>query len=258
MGRASTSLWPRQWRKSSPPCKRRISSPDGKPVLTSRLLTSSWDAAEASDLVPVMNWRPALETNEKRASKFLRRMGRCTLPLRKGAASRLLLQLRFVRSCWENGCFGFEFSKLFRADKAHAAAGHVRSQNPGDIFHLSLARQSPVFVERALTHRKMNLAFEIEVSAINFFLGGAESLDDVPVAACTAQRVGALRSSPFHFDRDHDFLFSKKRSSASGCAPCAGALQARTPRTMTRTNHKTRATMRHTSGRSMSVSFKNC
>jgi hypothetical protein len=80
-----------------------------------------------------------------------------------------------------------------------------------DVFHLALACQSPVFVERALTHRKMNLAFEIEVPAKNFFLGGAKSLDDMPVAAGPAQRFGALRCSSFHFDGDHNFLFSKKR-----------------------------------------------
>src|SRR5258708_38463829 len=59
MGRASTSSWPRLWPRSSPPCKRQSSLPAAKPALTSRLLTSSWGAEEASDRVPAMNYHRA-------------------------------------------------------------------------------------------------------------------------------------------------------------------------------------------------------
>src|SRR5215471_13191805 len=81
----------------------------------------------------------------------------------------LVVLLRFVRSCGKNGRFGFDFPKLFRANETYTAAGHVGSKNPGDVFHFPLTSQSSVFIERALTHQKANLAFEIEVSAINFF-----------------------------------------------------------------------------------------
>src|SRR6516162_7513538 len=94
--------------------------------------------------------------------------------------------LRFVRSCGKNGCFGFDFSKLFRADEAYAASRHVRSENPSDLFHLLLACQSPVFIECALHHRKPNFTLDKEESAKHFFLRGAKSLDDVPVATCPA------------------------------------------------------------------------
>ena len=124
----------------------------------------------------------------------------------------LLLLLRFVRSCGKNGCFGFDFSKLFRADEAYTASRHVRSENPSYVFHLLLTCQSPVFIERALHHRKANLTLDIEESAKDFFLRGAKSLDDVPVATCPAQGVGSLRRSPFHFNADHGFSFSKKRT----------------------------------------------
>jgi hypothetical protein len=59
---------------------------------------------------------------------------------------------------------------------------------------------------------KTNLTLEKEVSAKNFFLRGAKYLDDVPIAACPAQGFASLRCSSFHFDRDHGFTFSKKRT----------------------------------------------
>jgi len=124
---------------------------------------------------------------------------------------QLVLQLRFG-SCGKNGCFGFDFSKLFRTDEAYAATRHVRSENPSDLFHLLLTCQSLVFVERAFPHREPNLTLDKEESAKHFFLRGAKSLDDVPVATRPAQGFASLRRSSFHFDADHGFSFSKKRT----------------------------------------------
>ena len=123
----------------------------------------------------------------------------------------LLLQLRF-RSCGKNGRFGFDFSKLFGTDEAHSAVRRVRSENPGDLLHVLFTSQSLVFVERAFAHREPNFSLEIEGPAKNFFFVGAKSVDDVPTAACPAQGFTSLRRSSFHFDRDHLFLFSKKRT----------------------------------------------
>jgi hypothetical protein len=173
--------------------------------------------------------------------------------------------LLFCCDCWivcrrgNLGIFGFHLLELCRVDKTKALIRpcHRGPQPPGDFFYVFLACQSPVFVERAFANGKMNLAFEIEVPAKNFFLGGAKFLDDVPVAAGPAQRFGTLRCSSFYFDGDHVFLFSKKRFSASDCAPVVRTHRVRTPRTVTRANRKIRATMRHKMGRATLRSFEN-
>jgi len=64
-----------------------------------------------------------------------------------------------------------------------------------------------------------NLTLDIEVSAKDFFLRGAKSLDDVTMATCSAQGFASLRGSPFHFDGDLDFSLFLRSASAFGLRP---------------------------------------
>ena len=174
----------------------------------------------------------------------------CTLPKRKGAVLLSLIQLPFVGSCGGNLCsFGFHLPELCRTDKADTAPRLSRGQEPGDLFHLRFAGQALVFVPTALTHRKTDLALDIEVTAEDFFFRGAKALNDVCTTARPAQRVGALRSSPFDFYGDHTFLFSKEALQLFGLARGAQAHREGTPEAVTRANVVIRTTMRHTLGR---------
>jgi hypothetical protein len=103
----------------------------------------------------------------------------------------------------------------------------------------------------------MNLAFEIEVPAKNFFLGGAKSLDDVPVAAGPAQRFGTLRCSPFHFEGDHDFLFSKKRFALRNVLMVVRTHRAHTESEDSRESQNSRDNAAHVC-RARSESFLKC
>jgi hypothetical protein len=71
----------------------------------------------------------------------------------------------------------------------------------------------------------------------------------VAARARSAERFASFRNAPFDSNRDHDFLFSRKRSSASDCALGVQTHLVDTLRAVTRANCKTRATMRHTLGR---------
>jgi hypothetical protein len=177
----------------------------------------------------------------------------CTLPKRKGAVFRSSTQLRFVGSCGSNlGSFGFDFLELCRADKAETLVrpGHRGPQSPGDLFHIFLARQSLILVERAIADRKTDFALDIEGSAKHFFFRGTKPSDDVAARARPAQGFASFWNAPFDSDRDHNFLFSRKRFSASGCALGAQTHCEDAPRAVTRAEPQIRATMRHTLGRS--------
>ena len=82
---------------------------------------------------------------------------------------------------------------------------------PGDLLHLGLGGQSLVLIERALTHRKVNFALDIESPAKDFLVRSAESRDDVALRTTATQRLAALRSSSFYSHPNRDSLFSKKR-----------------------------------------------
>ena len=145
--------------------------------------------------------------------------------------------LLFCRECWivcsrgNLGIFGFHLLELCRADKAKALIRpcHRGPQPPSDLFHVFLACQSPVFVERALADRKMNFTLDVEGSAIDLYFRSTKSGNDVAARARPAQGFASFRSAPYYSNRDHSFLFSKKRFSASGCALAARTYRARTP-----------------------------
>jgi hypothetical protein len=192
-------------------------------------------------------WQPPVGIEKLNTNWF------CTLPKRKGAALRSLIQLRFVGSRGGNlGGFGFDFLELCRADKAETLIrlGYRGPQSPGDLFHVFLARQSLVLVERAIADRKTDFALDIEGSAKHFFFRGTKSSDDAAARARPAQGFTSFRNAPFDSNRDHDFLFSKKRFNASGCAHGAQTHRGGTPRAVTRANLAIRATMRRILGRS--------
>ena len=100
---------------------------------------------------------------------------------------------------------------LFRTDEADGAARFARGQEPGDLLHFRFAGQSAVFIKRAFAYGKANFAFDVEVATENFFFRRPKALDDVAPGASSAQRIGPAGSSPFYFERDHNFLFSKRR-----------------------------------------------
>src|SRR5229473_837670 len=131
MGRASISSWPRQWRKSSPPCKRRSSSSAAKPELTSRLLTRSWRAAAASGLVPAMNCHPTLEANKRRNSgprtaiPDLSRFG-CLLhrdSLQHAHPAALVLIARHYQAQW--AMLRIQGLAVFEVFHEHSGAGKI-------------------------------------------------------------------------------------------------------------------------------------
>jgi hypothetical protein len=62
-----------------------------------------------------------------------------------------------------------------------------RSQMPGDFLHLLLGGQPLVFIERALSHRKVNFALDEEGPAKDFFFRDAESGDDMTASAAAPQ-----------------------------------------------------------------------
>src|SRR5260221_1847228 len=144
-----------------------------------------------------------------------------SFPRVRHAARALLLHFWFIFIC-RNGCsLGFEFPQLFRADQADASPRHIRAQNPGNSFHLFLACQSPVFVERAFAHRKTDFPIQIEVSAKHFFLGRAEALDQVPVTACWHRVPPPCGVPPLTLIVTITFSFSKKRKTLrNGSSRC--------------------------------------
>src|SRR5579862_483258 len=78
---------------------------------------------------------------------------------------------------------------------------------PGNLLHVFLACQTPIFIEGAFAYRKTNLAFDIEGSAKNFFFGCTKSADDVAARARPAQGFALFRKAVSHLYRDHDISF---------------------------------------------------
>src|ERR1700722_3827457 len=184
----------------------------------------------------------------------------CTIPKRNGAALRSSVQRRFARSCGSHlGSLGYDFLELRRADKTETLIrlGHRGPQSPGDLFHVFLACQSVVLVERAIADRKTDFALDIEGSTKHFFFRGTKPSDDVAARARPAQGFASFWNAPFDSNRDHNFLLSKKHFSASGCALGVQTHCEDAPRAVTRANRKIRATIRHTLGRSAPELFKS-
>jgi hypothetical protein len=96
---------------------------------------------------------------------------------------------------------------------------------PSDLLHLRLGGQSPVLIERALAHGKVNFALDVESPAKDFLFRSAESGDDVATSATATQRLAALRSPSFYGYFNHDRLFSKKRLALRLQSACADTRQ---------------------------------
>jgi hypothetical protein len=80
-------------------------------------------------------------------------------------------------------------------------------QNPGELFHGFPAGQPLVFIERALPHRKTDLALYVKVTAENVFFRCAKARDDVSASTRPAKKTAAFRSATDNSNRDHNFLF---------------------------------------------------
>jgi len=112
----------------------------------------------------------------------------------------------------------FDFQKPLGRNETDGAARLFGQENPGDLLHIALTRNSPVIVRIALAHRKSHRAIVREIPAENLFFRHAEPFHDMGPATSRAQGFGPFRGAVLDFDGDHDFLFSKRRLSASGYA----------------------------------------
>ena len=129
------------------------------------------------------------------------------------------MHLRFNCSCRDDfRIIPFDLLELLGRDEADGAARLFGQEDPGDLLHIALARNSPVIVRIALAHGKSHWAIIREIPAENFFFRRAKPFHDMGPATGHTQGFGALRGAVLDFDGDHAFLFSKKRFSASDCA----------------------------------------
>src|ERR1700730_5788816 len=137
-------------------------------------------------------------------------------PFSEVIAVLTLLYLSFDRFRWDDfRIIPFDLPELLGRDEADGAARLFGQENPGDLLHITLTRSSPVIVRIALAHRKSHRAIVREIPAENLFFRHAKPFHDMAPATGDAQGFGVLWGAVLDFDRDHTFLFSKKRFRAS-------------------------------------------
>jgi hypothetical protein len=118
------------------------------------------------------------------------------------AKVKSLLSLLLVRTSPSQGLEAqrFDLPESFRVQETNASAHRLGHEYPGDLLHIFLTGQSPVLVEGALAHRKVNFALDIESSAKQFLFRRAESSYDVPTSASPAQGFAPFRSSSLYLN----------------------------------------------------------
>lgn len=140
----------------------------------------------------------------------------------------LLLVFWFDGRSWKNfRIFALDLPELRRSNEADVPSRSFCDQYPGDLFHVQLACDAFVIVSRAVCDRKSNGPIGVQPRAENFCLRRAVALDYVRPTARSAQSARSLRSSIFHFDRDHDCFASKKRSALRNGSLCNHTQRAR-------------------------------
>jgi len=110
----------------------------------------------------------------------------------------------------------FHLPELFGSHEADRSARLLREQDPRRLLHKIMAGNAAITIGRAFPYRVGHSRIRFEHSAENLFFRRTIPLANNAPGARNVQRYSLFRRSSFDFDGDHDFSFSKKRTSASG------------------------------------------